>query len=916
MRDEYQTKKKEEREEGPHWGETLLDNIPGCIALILKKNTREIVASNKAAWEIGAVPGKTCYETCANRDNECPFCLAPKLWSTGELQKREVKYQETYYQGIWAPLTETLYIHYIFDITESKLVEEALRKSEEQYRLLFNSMSEGFCVLEKVETKSEQPIDFLHVITNPAFAKQSGVGDAVGKTLRESYPGEAEVRFDIYNKVLQTGEPIRFEQEFNTLGRVIELYAYPIEDETNRYVGVIFQDITERKRKEEELKESEARFRILANSSPLMIWSHDKSGKLQFINKAYTEFFGLTIEDVSGNKWTNLVHPEDANNYFNTFLASLKEQKEFHAEARVKHVNGQWRWIESFSTPRFAPSGDFLGMTGTTLDITERKKMAQALQNAHDELEEKIIERTMELARANEILQQEINERLRTEKALQESEQRYRTLVNYATEAILVVQDELIKFANPEAERVFEEPIKQLKTVPFSDFVHPEDKPLISRRHIRLLRGEKVDNPFPFRLITGSGNTRLISKSSDLIEWEGRSAILSLMTDITEAKRIEEELMKEDKLDSIGILAGGIAHDFNNYLATLLGNISIAKLYTGDENKIFERLENMEKATIRAKDLSNQLFTFSRGGAPVKDKISIKQLIVDNIKFTLSGSKSRPGFNIEEDLYMVEADEGQLSQVLNNIAINAVQAMPNGGCLEVKAENIVPEAAQKNFIAHLSERPYIKIIIKDEGTGISEKYLNKIFDPFFTTKDKGRGLGLATAYSIIKNHGGHLQVESKMGHGTSFMIYLPAIAQTETCLIKRSEVYRGTGKILIMDDEEDLLTVTGDGLSALGYTVSLARDGKEAIEIYVNALKKGHPFNLVILDLTIPGGMGGKETITALLRKDPVAKAVVVSGYSNDPVMANYQDFGFMAAVKKPFTIEELSNVVKTFIQK
>ena len=426
----------------------------------------------------------------------------------------------------------------------------------------------------------------------------------------------------------------------------------------------------------------------------------------------------------------------------------------------------------------------------------------------------------------------------------------------------------------------------------------------------KVLAGNTVEEEITFSIPDGSIRTFWFVMTTVLDENKNITSITGTARDLTEYKLLEEELLKKDKLDAIGILAGGIAHDFNNYLAMVLTNINLAKLYSDDTKKILEKLENIEKATLRAKDLSNQLFTFSRGGAPLKKKIPINQLIVENIEFALSGAHILPRFYIAEDLQMVEADKSQLSQVLNNIAINAVQAMPDGGTLEVRAENVFLSAADSNYFIPLPDGPYIKITIKDEGTGIPAEYLSKIFDPFFTTKDNGRGLGLAIAYSIIKKHGGHLHVESEIHKGTSFYIFLPAVAPPETNPAARHDVFKGTGKILVMDDEEDLLNVTGEALSALGFDVSLAREGKEAIEQYVQALNKGHPFDLVILDLTIQGGMGGRQTIKELLKIDPAVKAIVASGYSNAPVMAEYQDYIFKGALQKPFTIETLSRVV------
>ncbi len=584
------------------------------------------------------------------------------------------------------------------------------------------------------------------------------------------------------------------------------------------------------------------------------------------------------------------------------------------------------------TTPLLSRSGAVLGMISThwrepheltegeirsldvlarqAADLIERNFAEEALQKAHDQLEHKVTERTAQLTRTNEILQQEIKERKQAERALQESEELYRSLVENANESIIVIKDGIIKFANPMAEQVFSCSADRITSLPFLEFIHPDDRYLILERPKKRLIKGKPENPFIYRLIACDGNTRHIQENSAKIEWGGSSAILALLTDITEFKKMEEEMLKADKLEAIGLLAGGIAHDFNNYLATFLANISLAKLFKDDKAKIEEKLANMEKATLRAKDLSNQLFTFARGGAPFKEKISIKQLIMDDIKFALSGSQVHPDIIIDAGLHMVYADAGQLSQVLNNIAINAVQAMPEGGALQVRAENTSPADSS----LPLPQGPYVKITIRDGGTGIPAKYLPKIFDPFFTTKDKGRGLGLATSYSIIKKHDGHLKVESEMGVGTSFYIFLPAISPAATNSSVKDTVFQGKGKILIMDDEEDLLTATGETLTTLGYDVTLSRNGGQAVELFTRALEQNQPFNLVILDLTIPGGMGGKQTIKEMLKLDPGVKAIVASGYSNDPILVSFGDYGFKAAVKKPFTLEKLSETIKNIL--
>ncbi|MBN1292687.1 MAG: PAS domain S-box protein [Candidatus Latescibacteria bacterium] len=384
--------------------------------------------------------------------------------------------------------------------------------------------------------------------------------------------------------------------------------------------------------------------------------------------------------------------------------------------------------------------------------------------------------------------------------------------------------------------------------------------------------------------------------------------VLSIVRNITDRKLLEEERNKASKLESIGILAGGIAHDFNNILAAILGNISLAKMNVDRESNEYDALLEVEKASYRAKDLTNQLLTFSRGGAPVKETTYISYIIKESAGFSLRGSNVKSIISIEENLWPVEIDKGQISQVMNNLLINADQAMPEGGIINITAKNVT---IQPGSNIPLEAGNYIRITIEDKGTGIPEEHLLKIFDPYFTTKQKGSGLGLATSYSIIKQHEGHITVKSKVGTGTTFHIYLPAsikkISEKEEI---EDEIKIMRGKVLVMDDDDAIRDVVDKMLELMGHTVEVASDGTEAIELYKKHWETGNPFDVVIMDLTVPGGMGGKEAIQKLIEFDPDIHAIVSSGYSNNPVVAHYEKYGFKGNISKPYKFDELKRVL------
>ena len=503
--------------------------------------------------------------------------------------------------------------------------------------------------------------------------------------------------------------------------------------------------------------------------------------------------------------------------------------------------------------------------------------------------------------------------RQHAEVALRDSEKKYRELINSMNDTVWVIDpDTTILDMNTAAATVLGYTRDELLSMKIPD-IDVDLKP----EQIESLAGSMArDKLQVFETVhtTKDGRKLPVEVSSSLVSYRGRTVILSIARDISERKRLEAELIKTQKLEAIGTLAGGIAHDFNNLLQGVFGYISLAKLTVDDRSQCTHALEQAEKALHMSVKLTSQLLTFSKGGKPVIQTIDLLPVIENAANFTLSGS--RTVFNIASDsgLWKGKADEGQISQVVQNIVLNADQAMPEGGRIEITAKNVRvpgPDAPKE-----LEQGRYIEIAITDTGIGIPENYLRKIFDPYFTTKEKGSGLGLTTAYSIIKNHKGAMDVQSMPGAGTKFRFYVPAAeamtSATEASPLKAAAVKKS--RILVMDDEPLVLNIAEKLLSALGHEADLAVNGAEALDKYQEAKQARRPYDILILDLTVRGGMGGVETIRKLFEMDPNVKAIVSSGYSDDAAMAAYKDMGFKAILNKPYNIVQLKETLERLL--
>ncbi len=514
-------------------------------------------------------------------------------------------------------------------------------------------------------------------------------------------------------------------------------------------------------------------------------------------------------------------------------------------------------------------------------------------------------------------------ERDSVEEFLRESEERYRVLAEHYKRIVELLpiaifghsEKEILFTNNAAAKMVNVAKPQELIGRSLTEFLLPEHKNIFIQKLYKLKGKTDINESFMVEIFTMSGSIVEAELVLTPFIFQNSQVVQIVAYNMTRRKKIDEEIIKAGKLESIGLLAGGIAHDFNNLLAVLMGNISLSLREIKQEDKIYKRLKNSEKTIEQAKELTDQLQTFAKGGAPVKITTSIEELIREAVPFLKSGSNIQYDYFFPQDLAYVYIDVGQITQVINNIVINAIQAMPEGGTISISAENVNLGEEEYDCACPVEDGKYVRLMIQDSGAGIDKRSLQKIFDPFFTTKVEGRGLGLATSYSIVKKHGGCIKVESEPGQGTAFYIYFPASPEKAPVKEKDYEtIVRGSGRILVMDDEEQIRNVLGEMLSFLGYEVNFAHNGQETIQMFKNTLENSDVYDVVILDLTIPGGMGGKKAAEKILAIDKNAKLILSSGYSEDPVIANYEEYGFKGVIAKPYNIEQLSKVLNEVI--
>lgn len=524
--------------------------------------------------------------------------------------------------------------------------------------------------------------------------------------------------------------------------------------------------------------------------------------------------------------------------------------------------------------------------------LIERHK--ELISQAKDTFEKELRQRTDELRRAYDRLEQEVAERAKVQESLHLSKEGFRSIVDRTRDGILVVDlSETILYSNQAAARMFGRTL---------------DSIIGEKLAMPLSPGQAVE----LEVMRYNGEDGVAEARVERTEWNGKPAYLVAMRDITDMKLSEKQLMRAQKLESLELIAGGVAHDFNNLLTANVANISLAKMRATPGTPIYNALTKAEKAASKARDLTQQLLTFTKGKVLVKRPTLLSPLIKECVSLSLGGSNVKCELHLPNDLWPVDAEHSQLAMLFQNLMINACQAMPDGGDISIKGENVMAtHAAGEKQLAPTKGR-FTRISFQDSGAGITPENLAKIFEPYFTTKPKGSGLGLATAHSVVQNHGGRIEVKSVPGKGTCFYVYLPA-SDGDIDLeehVSDPLPIAGTGRILIMDDEEDITEAAASLLELLGYEVECTSGGAETIKKYKAAQDGGNHFDAVIVDLTVPGGMGGKVTAEKLLELNPDAKIILSTGHGNDPVLANYRQYGFKGFVRKPYTAVEIGRAV------
>ena len=774
------------------------------------------------------------------------------------------------------------------DVTEEHRAREALAHSEERYRTLFNSIDEGFCIIEFFDGPHGPFGDYVHVEANPAYALHAGIPNVVGQKLREMVGREADDWAERYGGVLRTGVPIRFERELEATGRYLELAAFRVEPASRRQVAVLFQDVTARKRAEAALRESEEQFRALSQAMPNHVWAARPDGYLYWFNQQVYAYTGLAPGGLDGAlEDSRIIHPDDLAPALAAWTLSLATGAVYGAEFRLRRADGAYRWFLARAEPVRDRDDAILRWVGTNTDIDDSRRQQSEFAAL---LERQVAERTRERDR----LWDTTNDLMGTA-----------TLDGY------------LKSVNPAWAVLLGWSEAELLSQPFATIIDPADHAETAQVVRRLAAGETVTG-FVDRVLTRGGPARVImwtavpDPGTDLFHIVGR--------DLTEQRMTEAALRQSQKMEAVGQLTGGLAHDFNNLLAGISGSLELmqTRLSQGRHGEVERYVLAAQGAARRAAALTHRLLAFSRRQTLDPKPTDVNRLVAgmeELIRRTVG-----PQITLEvvtaPGLWTTLIDPPQLENALLNLCINARDAMPEGGRITVETANkwLDERGARERDLA---PGQYLSVCVSDTGHGMPAAVITRIFDPFFTTKPigQGTGLGLSMIYGFVRQSGGQVRVYSEVDRGTTMCLYLPrhyATATEDLLADENRQAARAQAgeTVLVVDDEPTVRMLVAEVLEDLGYTAIEAVDGAAGLRV----LQSGVPIDLLVTDVGLPGGMNGRQLADAARVIRPGLKVLFITGYAENSIIGHGHLEPGMQVLTKPFVLDALAGRIRDMI--
>jgi two-component system cell cycle sensor histidine kinase/response regulator CckA len=765
-------------------------------------------------------------------------------------------------------------------------LREKLEKAQASYRELYEGSRDGFAFVDMKGRITE---------FNSAFLKMLGYTDKEirKKTFEDITPKKwhAREREILQEQVFTRGYSEIYEKEYRSKGGrciPIEIRTY-LARENGIPVGMwaFVRDITERKKVEHNLVESRERYRNLIELAPDGIIMSDMDGYVRVVNTAFLSLTGFKKSDIEGKHFTKLptTVTGDFESHEEIFQKIMVSETMRNATFQFRCKNGSLKWGEA-DISLIKVEGRIDGIQWIVRDVTERKEI---------------------------------------EEALQKSEEKYRSVVENTREAIVIAQDGILKFVNPSTCRSSGFSEQELLSMPFTSFIHPDDRALVEATHLKRIRGEKVPDVYSFRIVTKNGSTRWFQISAVLITWEKRPATLNFLTDITESKQAEDELKQKErqllqaqKMEAIGRLAGGVAHDFNNLLTAIIGYTDILLIHPKMDQELKKYVEQIKNSSNRASSLIQQLLAFSRRQMMQAKTIDLNRLVanIDKMLRRLIGEDIELFTLFEKDLGMIKADPGQIEQVIMNLAVNARDAMPDGGKLIIETKNV--ELDRAYFDGRLNGNPgsYVLVSVTDTGHGMDDETKKHVFEPFFTTKDKGKGtgLGLSTVYGIVKQSGGYIWVYSEPDRGTTFKCYFPRVDDIFLEIESRQDrtLSRGGSEtILLVEDEYIVRNLISNILRHYGYTVIESENGEKALQ--GREQWSDRSVDMLITDVVMPG-MSGRALADKLQGLYPEMKVLYISGYTDDAIVRHGVLDAGIPFLQKPFAPNDLAQKVREIL--